>query len=73
MIIDLGLPRNVDPNISNEHKYISLINVDGLKEIATKNVNKRKVEIEKVKYIIKEEILEFDTWLDNRKKYVSEN
>ena len=73
LIIDLGLPRNVDPNISNEHKNIKLINVDGLKEIATNNVNKRKVEAEKVTVIIKDELVEFDKWFKNRKKYVDNN
>ncbi|MAH80753.1 MAG: glutamyl-tRNA reductase [Rickettsiales bacterium] len=73
LIIDLGLPRNVDPNITEEHPNITLINVDGLKEIATKNVNKRKVEIEKVNSIIIEEIAVFNKWFENRQNYVKNN
>ena len=73
LIIDLGLPRNVDPNMTDQFEQIKLINVDGLKKIALKNVNKRKVEIQKVNTIINEELSDINTWMLNRKKYVTNN
>ena len=50
LLVDLGLPRNVDPSCENLNT-IKLINVDGLKEIATKNVKRRQAELSKVEII----------------------
>ena len=61
LIIDLGLPRNVDPSIQDEFN-INIINVDGLKDIASKNILKREEEINQVKKIIKEEVKNFFIW-----------
>tara|TARA_A100001015_G_scaffold34729_1_gene38453 strand:+ start:110 stop:1123 length:1014 start_codon:yes stop_codon:yes gene_type:complete len=69
LLVDLGLPRNVDPQCE-ENENITLINVDGLKEIATKNVKRRQGELAKVELIIEDEISRFNDWIVNKKKYV---
>ena len=66
------LPRNVDPSVEKTHKNITLINVDGLKDIAENNINKRKVEVEKVKEILIEEQRFFNDWLTKREQYGSD-
>ena len=73
LIIDLGLPRNVDPSVEKTHKNITLINVDRLKDIAENNINKRKVEVEKVKEILIEEQRFFNDWLTKREQYGSDD
>jgi len=39
-MIDLGLPRNIDPALET-NPNTTLINVDGLKEVASINVKKK--------------------------------
>lgn len=62
LVIDLGVPRNADPSLSEK---FNIITVDGLKEIAEKNVHKRRGEREKVESIILEEMTNLAQW----KKY----
>ncbi len=62
LLVDLGLPRNVDPSCENGNT-IKLINVDGLKEIATKNVKRRQAELSKVEIIVEDEISKFNQWI----------
>lgn len=68
LVIDLGLPRNVNPECDSLDSF-KLINVDGLKEIATKNVKRRQGELVKVELIIEDEIDRFKQWLSNKKEY----
>ena len=53
----MGLP-NVEPAI-DDMNGVDVINVDGLKLIADKNIQRRRGEVEKVKLIIQEEIDRF--------------
>ena len=66
LIIDLGLPRNVEPDTESV-KNITLINVDGLKEIASKNIHRRHGELNKVFGIIDEEMTTIFDWYNYRK------
>ncbi|RAP29496.1 glutamyl-tRNA reductase [Candidatus Marinamargulisbacteria bacterium SCGC AG-414-C22] len=68
LIIDLGLPRNVDPRVEN-NDLISLINVDGLKIVASENVHKRKAELEKVMVIVDSEIANLNNWKKHRQQW----
>lgn len=61
LIVDLGLPRNVQDTVANRSD-ITLINVDGLRNIAEKNVGRRKAEEQKVYAIIHDEIARFKHW-----------
>ena len=58
LIIDLGLPEML--TLILKIKNIQIINVDGLKEIATKNVGRRKDKVEKVNFIIESEYKKSD-------------
>lgn len=66
LVIDLSLPRNVDPSI-NEINDVSLVHVDELSQMTDKTLSKRKTHIEKAEKIILEAHKEFDIWLSNRK------
>lgn len=62
MIIDLGLPRNVDPRI-NQHP-IKRIALKELEKVACKTVSSRNHELPKIKYIIADEIAKLQQWLE---------
>jgi len=61
LIVDLGLPRNVEETVPDD-TGIYVITVDGLREIAEKNVGRRKAEVEKVQTIIDDELIRFNHW-----------
>ncbi len=63
VIIDLGSPRNISSDVSTIPN-VSLFNIDDLKDIARKNSGIRKLEAEKAKTIINEEIKRFVTETD---------
>jgi len=67
LIIDLAVPRNVDPLI--ESSTCRIIGVGGLQAIADKNVLKRQKESAKVTGILTEEQNRFNLWLDRRSVY----
>lgn len=64
LIIDLTVPRNVDPETETPTRKI--IAVDGLKKIADKNVMKRQKESAKIHAILHEELEKFENWCDQR-------
>jgi len=57
-IIDLAVPRNVDPEAA-EVKGVTLVNVDDLQVVAQKNAQERLAEMERVQAIIQEEVERF--------------
>ena len=63
-IIDLGVPRNVDPAV-NEIGNVFLYDIDSLNRIVDQNLAKRKQEIPKVQSIIDEEVHNFYHWYDS--------
>jgi glutamyl-tRNA reductase len=60
LIVDLGVPRNVDL----ENDEIKVITVGGLKDIADKNIKKRKESLGRVKDIIGADIAKLYQWYD---------
>lgn len=60
-IIDIGVPRNVDP-AAHQLDNIYLYNIDDLKMIVQENIEKRSREIENASLIIKEKAKEFFQW-----------
>jgi glutamyl-tRNA reductase len=66
IILDLGLPRNVDPNISKLQNMF-LKDIDALKHIIDKNLERRRAELPKVKAIIDEELVSFAQWINTLK------
>ncbi len=57
-IIDLAIPRNVDPEVA-QVENVSLANVDDLREISQRNTRERVAELTKVNAIIEEEARRF--------------
>lgn len=60
LIVDLGVPRNVD--LDREDTFV--VTVRGLKDIADKNISKRKTSLVQVNQIIDDELLKLKQWYD---------
>lgn len=60
-IIDLGVPRNVDPEV-RRISNVFLNDIDDLKNIVDKNLSRRAAEISKVQAILLEELRGFREW-----------
>ena len=75
-LIDLGMPRNFDPLIS-ELSDVFLYSLDDLEKVVSDNINSRTMEFDRAKLIINEEVLAFRNWylglsrIDNIKELVS--
>ena len=63
-IIDISVPRNIDPAI-NDLDNVYLYDVDSLKGIIDINIQERAKEAEKAEQIVEDEIGSFLTWLDS--------
>jgi len=63
-IIDISVPRNIDPKI-NDLDNVYLYNIDDLQGIVDTNMFERKKEAEKAERIIEEEIEPFFQWLSS--------
>jgi len=60
-IIDIGVPRNVDPG-ARKIENVFLYDIDALKTIVDRNLDKRKTEIPRVTTIIRQEMVDFLRW-----------
>ncbi len=65
MMIDLGVPRNIHPNVS-EIEGISLLNVDDLEEVVAGNQEKKQAYVSAAETIIAEKVTEFSDWLSTQ-------
>lgn len=65
LLVDLCVPRNIPNSLSNING-VTLINIDGLKDIVNENYNKRKLQISKAEEFIDFFLLEFDDWTTSR-------
>jgi glutamyl-tRNA reductase len=63
-IIDISVPRNIDPEI-NDLDNVYLYNVDDLQGVVDANMFERQKEAEKAEGIVKEEIETFLKWLSS--------
>jgi glutamyl-tRNA reductase len=61
-IVDLALPRDVDPSVTSL-TGVQLIDLDGLKSIAERNLAQRGAEMSKIQPMIAAEVDEFWNWL----------
>lgn len=68
LIIDLGVPRNVDLNVELNNA-ITLLNVDHLNEKVQTALAMRKIEIPAVNQIITESIAEFNVWKQEKEVF----
>ena len=65
LLVDLCVPRNLSKEIG-DIEGISLINIDGLKDIVKTNYNKRKSEIVKAESFIVDFLIEFEELASSR-------
>jgi glutamyl-tRNA reductase len=63
-IIDISVPRNIDPEI-NKIDNVYLYSVDDLQEVVDTNIHGRKIEAEKAERIIDEEVEKFIRWMSS--------
>ncbi len=63
-IIDISVPRNVDPDI-NLLDNVYLYNIDDLQQVVDNNLFERKKEAEKAEAIVEEEVGKFLKWLES--------
>ncbi len=66
LVLDLSLPRNVDPEIS-KMQNVTLIHLDQLSKLTDDTLEKRKKHIPKAEKILNELKAEFLIWMNNRK------
>ena len=64
-VIDLGVPRNVDPAVA-EVPGVRLFNIDDLETIVNQHAGEREMEVERVGAIVEEEARAFERWLEER-------
>lgn len=64
LIIDIAVPRDIDPNISR-FKCVSLYNIDDLNEQITQNKEKRGSEIPKAQAVVAQFTEDFSRWYDS--------
>ncbi len=63
-IIDISVPRNIDPEI-NKIDNVYLYDVDDLQDVVDTNILERKKEAEKAEKIIDEEVEKFIKWMSS--------
>ncbi|MGO9613450.1 MAG: glutamyl-tRNA reductase [Dissulfurispiraceae bacterium] len=63
-IIDISVPRNIDPEI-NKLDNVYLYDIDDLQEIVDTNILGRKQEAEKAERVIEEEVATFLQWMSS--------
>ncbi len=61
VVIDLGVPRNVDPAV-RPLAGVNLFDLDDLEAVVAENAEAREAEIERVRAIVAEETAEFERW-----------
>lgn len=61
VIIDIGVPRNIDP-AANTIDNVFLHDIDALNHIIDHNLERRKAEVPKIQRIILEELVRFSAW-----------
>ena len=65
MMIDLGVPRNINPDVTGING-ISLLNVDDLEEVVAGNMEKKQAYVSVAESIISEKVSEFANWLSEQ-------
>ncbi len=63
-IIDISVPRNIDPAI-NDLDNVYLYDVDDLQEVVDSNILERRKEAERAETIVEEEVAKFERWLNS--------
>jgi glutamyl-tRNA reductase len=64
-IIDIALPRDVEPGVG-DLEQVFLYNIDDLQGIVKENLARRSAELERAETIVEEEVSKFTAWLQSR-------
>ena len=64
-LIDLAVPRDIDPEVT-ELEYLHLYNVDDLQSVVDESLSDREQEAEKAKKIVENAVDNFMKWLNSR-------
>ncbi len=68
LFIDLGVPRNLDSDLK-QSPFVTLVSIDGFKDIADKNMKTRRLELDKIKLILEEDMAQLDKWVTAKATY----
>jgi len=66
MMVDLGVPRNIHPDVA-EISHVKLLNIDDLQRVVVQNEEKKKSYFDGAEDIIAEKLEEFEEWLMTQK------
>ena len=64
LVVDLGVPRNVEPS-AGKIENLFLHTIDSLEHLIQRNLRKRKEEVPHVQEIVEEELNQFRSWYRN--------
>jgi glutamyl-tRNA reductase len=64
LVVDLGVPRNVEPS-AGKIENVFLHTIDSLENLIQRNLKRRKEEVPRVQEIIEEELAQFRAWFRN--------
>lgn len=65
LVIDIAIPRDVDPAVGDEPN-VFLYNVDDLRQIVDENLERRRNALPRAEEIVREEAAEFRAWMASR-------
>ena len=65
IIIDIAVPRDVDPRLA-DFPNVFLYNIDDLDRLVAQNIGRRRREIPRARAIVDDETTQFSQWLDSR-------
>ena len=60
VLIDISMPRNIDPEVKTLGEKVHLSSIDDLHEVVDNSMKKRESAIQEVEGIIRQKILEFN-------------
>ena len=63
-IIDISVPRNIDPEV-NQLENVYLYDMDDLQKVLAANLEERRKELKKAEMIVKEEVVSYFNWLNS--------
>jgi glutamyl-tRNA reductase len=66
VVIDLGVPRNVDPAVA-QVQNVHLFNIDDLEIVVSQHAGEREQEVARVRSIVAEEVAAFERWREQAK------
>lgn len=65
LMVDISMPRNIDPNIS-ELEEVFLFDIDDLKQVVDSNISARKKEAKKAEDIVSDAVKRFALWFESQ-------